>query len=65
MDPLLLSLVSACTALVAWVVGPMVTLTDAKRLAGNQRSTLKPARYETKPPQRETSLLNDGSLTGP
>jgi hypothetical protein len=31
MDPLLLSLVSACTALVASIVGPMVTLTVAKR----------------------------------
>ena len=31
MDPLLLSLVSACTALVASVVGPLVTLAVAKR----------------------------------
>lgn len=31
MDPLLLSLVSACTALVASIVGPLVTLAVAKR----------------------------------
>lgn len=31
MDPLLISLVSACTALVASVAGPIVTLTVAKR----------------------------------
>jgi len=31
MDPLLISLVSACTALVASIVGPLVTLTVAKR----------------------------------
>jgi hypothetical protein len=31
MDALLISLVSACTALVASVIGPMVTLTVAKR----------------------------------
>ena len=31
MDPLLISLVSACTALVASIAGPMVTLTVAKR----------------------------------
>lgn len=31
MDPLLISLVSACTALVASVVGPFVTLAVAKR----------------------------------
>lgn len=34
MDPLLISLVSACTALVASIVGPMVTLTVAKRQIG-------------------------------
>ena len=31
MDPLLISLVSACTALVAPIVGPIVTLTVARR----------------------------------
>jgi len=31
MDPLLISLVSACTALVASIVGPIVTLTVARR----------------------------------
>jgi hypothetical protein len=31
MDPLLISLISACTALVASIVGPMVTLAVAKR----------------------------------
>jgi hypothetical protein len=31
MDPLLISLVSACTALVASIIGPFVTLTVAKR----------------------------------
>jgi hypothetical protein len=31
MDPLLISLVSACTALVASIVGPFVTLAVARR----------------------------------
>jgi hypothetical protein len=31
MDPVFISLVSACTALVASIVGPMVTLSVAKR----------------------------------
>src|SRR5262249_8599449 len=31
MDPLLLSLISACTALVASIVGPLVTFAVAKR----------------------------------
>jgi len=31
MDPLLISMISACTALVASIIGPMVTLSVAKR----------------------------------
>ena len=31
MDPILISLVSACTALVASIVGPLVTLSVARR----------------------------------
>jgi hypothetical protein len=51
MDPLLISLVSACTALVASVAGPLVTLAVARRqfnanvLSANRQKWIEALRY--------------------
>src|SRR5690349_8482952 len=50
MDPLIISLVSACTALFASIVGPLVTLTVARRqfnatvLSGNRQKWIEALR---------------------